>query len=179
MDTESDKSFRFGGINTEGSLWVLIPQLVASSATAVALLLLIFWLTFNELPLFAFGFAIVFVVLQILVIIGFRFQRRPESHSQNVKSSQIDRLGGFWLLACCLGALLGWICGSLGDGADSMKDVFYAASIFFSVGLPVVTMLPNVRYIRGRAALIQIPILTFITMLPVLIGIYYLPKLFK
>ncbi len=166
-------------LNAETSLWLVIPQLVVSSVITMAVLLLAFWVLYDELPLFAFGFAGALVALQILLVIGLRFQRREEFHSQNVSSGRFDKLGGLWLLACGLGALLGWICGSIGDGAGSMSDLFYFASALFSIGLPVLTMLPNIRYVGGRAAYLQISILTFITMLPMLIGIYYLLKLFR
>jgi hypothetical protein len=166
-------------LNAGGSLWVVIPQLAVSSVLTVVILLFAFWVIFDELPLFAVGFALTLVALQILMVIGLRLQRRAEFHSQNVRPGRFDKFGGLWLFACGFGAMFGWICGSIGDGTGSIDELFYVASIIFSIVLPVLTMLPNIRYISGRVAYLQISILTFITMLPMLVGIYYLLKLFR
>lgn len=44
----------------------------------------------------------------------------------------------------------------------------YGGQVFLSVVLPIVTGLPLLRYVRGRAALIMLALLLIITSLPVL-----------
>lgn len=162
----------FGGIPVEAPLWLLLPKAFSAILISDVLVLLIFWLRFGELTLFAFGFAIFLTALQILIIVGLRFQNRTDLHvTPPAKFDRLDKIGAWWLMACAFGAFFGWICLNLAAGFPAFKLAFHGANIFFSVILPVLTMLPNLRYISLKALYIQIPLLIFITFLPMLVGV--------
>lgn len=170
-ENESSKPQFFGEINTEAPLWVLLPKAFAGIALSAVVILLRFWVEFGEIPVFAFGFAAFVVVLEILIIVGLRFQNRTERHTaKGLKNDWLDKLGGWWLAACAFGAFFGWICGNLARSFPNLAIIFLTAEIIFTIILPVVTMLPNLRYISRNAAAIQVPILVFGTSLPLLIG---------
>src|SRR6476661_6474572 len=168
----------FGNMNTEAPLWLLIPKVVGSTLFSSALIIVVFALFFDEVSAFAIGFAAALAILQILVIVGFRFQNRTDLHAARVtKSGVLDKFGGFWLPACAFGAFFAWVCGNLGKGFPEFRTAFYLAAAFFSIVLSVATMLPNVRYIGGKALFVQLPIISLVTTLPILVGLYYLLKL--
>ena len=72
-------------------------------------------------------------------------------------------------MACAFGPLLGWVMTAtvfpLTAGSWRWQ---YLARVFFAVVLPVITAVPLVRYARGKAALIAVPLLVGITALPLL-----------
>jgi hypothetical protein len=162
----------FGDINAEASLWVLVSKAAASIVFSFVLVLIIFWLQFGEIPGLAYGFGIFLVVFQILMILGLRFADRPAIDVENrVKYRWIDLTGAWWLVACAFGAFIGWIAGYLAQGYPRHKEAFQIAKVVFTIVIPVLTMLPNFRYIRKNAAFIQVPIIIIVTLLPVLLGI--------
>lgn len=162
----------FAGMNTEASLWILIPIAFTEILFSCVLVLLRFWLEFGELSPLAWGCAAFFAILTILIIIGLRFQNRPEVHTTvAARGDWIDKIGAWWLMACAFGALLGWVCGQMANGFPRYRQIFLVAEIIFTIVLPFVTMLPNVRYVSRNAAYIQVPLLVLITVLPVLVGI--------
>lgn len=155
-----------------GTLWVLIPKAGAGILLSVVLILVRFWLEFGELPAFAFGFAAFTAALQILLIVGLRFANRTEVHPDaEARGDWLDKLGAWWLVACFLGAFFGWLCGKFGEMTPEYRNAFIVAKIFFTIVLPIVTMLPNLRYVRRNAAYVQVPLLVFVTLFPILVGI--------
>ncbi len=166
------KAGMFGDVDTDATLWVLLPRAAVSVATAAVLTLLVFWLHDGELDAFAFGFTGFLVVLQILMIVGLRFRNRADVHvTKPAKGDLIDKIGGLWLIACAFGALFGWTCGQLAVSWPAYRILFYSASVVFSIILPVLTMLPNLRYLQARAAAIQVPILVLVTGLAAIPGL--------
>jgi ABC-type polysaccharide/polyol phosphate export permease len=162
----------FGGMNVEASLWVLLPKAFFSILLSAVLFLIIFWLRFGELPPFAWGFALFLITMQILIITGLRFLNRPDVHTQPpARNDWIDKIGAWWLMACAFGAFFGWICGQLAVWFPDYRQFFQIAKVIFTIVLPVLTMLPNLRYISKNAAYIQVPILVLVTLLPILVGI--------
>jgi len=162
----------FGSVDTQASLWIVIPTAASSVTASFFLVLLIFYLEFGELPAFAFGFATFLVVLQILMIIGIRFAGRTEVHvSGRARGSAGNRLGAFWLVACAFGAFLGWVAGSLAANYPQYQLPLLAVKVMLTIVVPVTTMLPNVFYIQKKAAYIQVPILVGVTLLPVMYGL--------
>ena len=159
-------------------LWIMIPQLLVSIATSSAVVTIVFRLYFGEFAMFAFAFAGFLSILQILMVIGFRFQSRAEFHvATKPDLGLLDKIGGFWLVACLLGPFISWICGNLADGFPQGRTAFLVIAVAFSLVFPVITLLPNVRYVGGKASYIQVPLLVLITMLPVILGVHYLIKL--
>ena len=161
----------FGDLNTEASLWVLVPKAAASITLSFVMVLIIFWLEFGEIPDLAYGFGVFLVALQISMIIGLRFADRPGIDVENgVKYRWIDLIGAWWLVACAFGAFIGWVAGYLALAYPRHKEAFQITRVVFTIVIPVVTMLPNFRYIRKNAAFIQVPIIIIVTLLPVLLG---------
>ena len=174
LKRESSKSKlqMFGEINAEASLWVLLPKAFAGIGLSAVVVLLRFWSEFGEVSLYAFGFAAFIVVLEILIIVGLRFQNRTERHTTKpLRNNWLDKIGAWWLVACAFGAFFGWICGNLATAFPDSALFFLPAEILFTIILPVATMLPNLRYLSRNSAVIQVPILVFITFLPLLVGI--------
>ena len=156
----------------DSTLWILIPKVLGSIFITSALILLIFWLSFGELSYFSFSFTFSLAVLQILIVLGLRFQDRTDLHaSKPLKNNWLDKIGGFWLLACALGALGGWIFNQLAFGYPFFSLYFQILSFCFTIVLPIFTMLPNLRYLETKVLYIQLPLLFFVTTLPILVGI--------
>ena len=166
-------------IDFEDSLWLLIPQVFASILISSLIIIVVFRIYFGEFAVFVFGFVLFLAVMQVLMVIGYRFQQRAEFHAKKEANfGLLDKIGGFWLIACAFGAFFGWVCGQLAVAFPEISSAMYIAAVFFTVGLPVLTVLPNLRYVGGKATLIQVPLLVFVTMLPVLEGMYYLGKVY-
>lgn len=168
----------FGGVDTEAPLSILIPRAAVAILFSDLLILLVFWLGLGELNAFVFGFVGFLTVFQILAIVGLRFYDRDDLHStKDLKGDWADKIGAFWLVSCFFGPLAGWICGSLAAENSRFEVHLLAAAVIFSCALPVLTMLPLVRYIEAHIAYIQIPLLVFVTALPVLFGAGYFLRL--
>jgi hypothetical protein len=179
MKNESERGVNLGGIETDATLWIMIPQLLFSIVFSSVLLLFAFWLEFGELAAFAYGFIVFLAAFQILMVMGFRFRNRTDYQVEGPASLGIlDKVGGLWLIACAFGAFLGWMSGGVAAWVfPAYKTAFYYLAAFFSIVLPVTTMLPNLRYLSGKAMMLQIPLLTLVTILPMLVGMYYLSRL--
>ena len=151
---------------------MLIPKAAFGIVLAVVVIFARFWFAFGEISMFAVAFAVFIVALQILMIVGLRFSRRTEAHTTvKPRDDWIDRVGSFWLLACAFGAFLGYISGIVGSVFPEQWRIFSMLEVLVTIVLPVTTMLPNVRYISRNAAFVQVPILFFVTLLPILVGI--------
>lgn len=175
---ENEKDDSLGPVDPEAPLWVMLPQLLQSIVISVGIILIVFWFTFGELSLFAFGFAAFLAVMQVLMVVGFRLQNRSDDQvAAPDKLSKLDMIGGCWLVACAFGAFFAWICGSLAPGFPGISSALYIAAAVLSIGLPVLTALPNLRYIGGKATYIQVPLIVIVTMLPVIEGCYYLRRI--
>ncbi len=170
----------FGGINAEAPLWILVPRAAGAILLSDLLIALIFWLALGELNAFVFGFVVFLTVFQILAIVGLRFQDRYDLHAtKKLKNDWIDKIGGFWLVSCFFGPLFGWITGSFAAEFSRFEIHLLFAAVFLSCALPVLTMLPMVRYIEARIAHIQIPLLVFVTALSVLVGFGHFLRLWR
>lgn len=171
----------FGDVNAEASLWVLLPKMFLNISISTALILLIFWMYFGAPDFFAFGFAVFFAVLQILIIVGLRFQNRTDVHAEkHLKNDRLDKIGAWWLMACAFGALSGWATGQAGSYFSSNGQLFFHfLKVFLTIFLPVITMLPNICYVGKNSAHIQIPLLISITILPIFTGMNSLIVIWK
>ncbi|HEY8559989.1 MAG TPA: hypothetical protein VIL74_06405 [Pyrinomonadaceae bacterium] len=175
-----EKPAEFAGARADAPLVILLPKAAGAILLSDVLILSVFWLSFGELPMFAFGFVIFLTALQILVIVGLRFGGRKDLHStERLRNDALDKIGAWWLMACAFGALFGWISAQLAVSFPQYENGFLLAAIVFSIFLPVAAMLPNLRYLEARISHIQIPLLFFVTVLPVLSGIGSLLKLWQ
>jgi hypothetical protein len=174
------KSTEFDGVSIEAPLWILLPKALGAILLSDALILLVFLLSFGELSLFAFGFVIFLSAVQILMIVGLRFRNRRELHSsKRRRNDRLDKIGAWWLVACAFGALFGWFSAQLAAAFPQYATALLGAAVVFSIVLPVVTMLPNLRYLESDILFVQIPLLFFVTILPALAGLDSLLKLWQ
>ena len=159
------------GVNVEASLWILVPKAAVGIALSMLVVLLRFWAEFGYVSMFAVGFAVFIAAFEVLLIIGFRFADRPDVHTTVKPTDDIfDSVGAWWLIACAFGAFFGWIVGNMVVLMPDQWRLVMAAKVFLTIIIPVATMIPNLRYISPNAAYVQIPILFFITLLPMLVG---------
>jgi hypothetical protein len=138
------------------------------SVWAAILTPLLFYLQFGGVHWFTIGFTAFLVALCLLCALGLALQNRTEYHTTVPPKNKLgDKLGGFWLMACAFGPLLGWIVTALSPTATTWRWQYYGR-VFLAVVLPLITAVPLLRYVRGKAALIALPLLIVITSLPVL-----------
>ncbi|HWW74589.1 MAG TPA: hypothetical protein VNZ44_04285, partial [Pyrinomonadaceae bacterium] len=76
-------------------------------------------------------------------------------------------------VGCVFGPLLGW---ALTAGAipitPSSWRWLYALRVFFAAVVPAALALPLTRYVRGKSALVSLPLLVLVTLLPVSSAMY-------
>jgi len=156
-------------------LWLLIPKVAYTISITYAAILLAgyftLWGDLHDKMIYAFWVATFISVFEVLMIVGWRFGDRPDLQAgvPQAKGGLSDKVGGFWLAACFLGPILGWLCGQA--ATDAPPNIFLYAKVLFAVVLPVLTMLPLLRYMSLKAAFVQVPILLGITALPLLTGL--------
>jgi hypothetical protein len=146
----------------------LIGAVVAAFITPV-----IFLLRFGEVTALGWGLTVFLIAYCLLSAIGLYFLRRREYHtSVPLKGDWMDRIGAFWLMACAFGPLLGWfITDTIFPVTSAGWRWQYGLKAFLCIWLPVITALPLTRYARGKSALVAIPLLIGITLLPILVGL--------
>jgi len=145
----------------------LVKRFLLGALWAAVLTPLLFYLKFGTVGWFAIGFTVFLVLLSLLFALGFSFQTRTEYHTRVPTEGTIaDRIGAFWLAACVFGPFIGWIVTAFPPTSGSWKWQ-YLARAFLAVTLPVITAIPNVPYARSKAAWVAIPLLIFITALPI------------
>jgi hypothetical protein len=114
------------------------------------------------------GLRFFFVVYCLLAAIGLYFLPQREYHTPvRLWGDWADRLGAFWLMACVFGPFLGWVVTSIFPLTPSSWRWVYWLRMFLAAVLPLITAIPLVRYLRGKATLIALPILVGITLLAV------------
>lgn len=161
------------------SLWVLVPKAVVGIALSMVVVFVRFWGEFGYVPMFAVGFAVFIAAAEVLLIVGLRFAHRTDVHTTVKPRNDIfDRVGAWWLMACAFGAFFGWLVGNMVGLVPDHWRVVMVVKVFFTIIIPVATMLPNLRYVSRSSAYVQVPILVFITLLPMLVGVDALMSLF-
>ena len=144
----------------------LVRRYLWAAGEAAIVVPVIFYLRFGYINWFAIASTIFLVVLCLLVALGFFFQNRSAFHTNVPLANNIgDRIGAFWLVACTFGPFLGWVAMALPLTAGSWLWIYFARA-FLAVVLPVITAIPLFRYAQGKAALVAIPLLVVITVLP-------------
>jgi hypothetical protein len=135
--------------------WILTPAL--------------FYLRFRQIGPLGWGTTVFFSVYLLLSAIGLFFGPRTEFHSPvALKGDWLDRIGAFWLVGCVFGPFLGWIVtsGAFPVTISSWRWL-YGFRVLLAAVVPVALALPLTRYVRGKAALIALPLLVGITFLPI------------
>lgn len=150
------------------SQWSLPASMLALGVGIPAL----FWLQFGHVDGFALGFTgfLLLLALALHVLPGKVAALAPFARAHEVAPGRLDWLGAVWLFAIPTAPLLGWLLTSVPDlDADSWRvPVTLRAGL--CVVLPVVSVLPLLRYVRGRPAPFLLAILGIGTLFPVLTG---------
>jgi hypothetical protein len=135
---------------------------------SVVLLPLIFYLRFGEVGPLGWGLTVAFAAYCLLAAVGLHFLVRPEYHIPvTFRNDWLDRVGAFWLVACSFGPLFGWVLTSAFLLTMDNWRWLYWGRVGLSAGLPVVTALPLLRYVRGQGAPVMLALLLGVTALPV------------
>lgn len=146
---------------------VLRRWLLAALQAAVVVPAL-FYLRFGYVPPLGWGTTVFLVALCLLVGVGMYYGGRPEYHTRVAsRGGWADRVGAFWLVACGLGPFFGWALAAVFTLTEGNWRWLYGGRVCFSVGLPVVTALPLLRYVSGRGAPLMLALLFGVTALPV------------
>lgn len=144
-----------------------------AAAQAAVIVPILFYLHFGEINAYGLSFTCFLVVLCLLVALGYSIPDRPEQQTPAAaKGSLLERVGGFWLVACSFGPFFGWLV-TAPEFPVTEGDWWwrYAARVALCVGLPVLTALPLLAYVRGRYGYVALPLLVCVTALPVWSGI--------
>ena len=150
--------------------WLLtVPCVIGLLPTLFAFESYWFFGTF-EVGELGWGITVFFVVYCLLWALGLYFLPKSGYHTTvGLRRNWLDRLGAFWPVACAIGPFFGWLAttGTVPLTIHSWRWL-YLLRLFLAAGLPVLTALPLLRYVRGKASLIQLPLLLVVTTLPIL-----------
>ncbi|HTP08833.1 MAG TPA: hypothetical protein VMP08_11325 [Anaerolineae bacterium] len=143
-------------------------EMILSALAAAILIPALFYLRFRDVGPLGWGTTIFFVVYCLLAAIGLYFGPHAEYHARvPLRGDWLDRIGAFWLVACVFGPLFSWIILQVVPITLDSWRMVYSLCVILAVGLPLITALPLTRYARGKAALIALPLLIGITLLPI------------
>jgi hypothetical protein len=138
-----------------------------------------FWLKFRRVDEFALGFTAFLLLLAVSVhflpALTDRYSADQAKHP--VTPGAFDLLGVVWLLSIPLAPLAIWLIGSLTVVTNNNWQAILGTKTLIGVALPIICVLPLLRYIRGDAAPIAILILAIGTLFPVSFGLTALQDL--
>ena len=160
---------QYFGITDEASRSQAIRSCLLGSVVAWILTPPLFYLRFRQVGPLGWGTTCFFSIYLVLTAIGLYFGPRTEFHSPvHLRGDWVDRIGAFWLVGCVFEPFLGWIVTSgIIPLTISTWRWFYWVRLLLAAVLPIVLALPLTRYVRGKAALIALPLLVAITFLPI------------
>ena len=167
----NDPVDRIEGVPATGSLWVVLPKLVIGIVETTFLIVVAFWLYFGFVDSYAFLIAAIFALLQILILIGLRFQSRTDLHARTVSAGRFDRLGAFWLMAVIFGSVVGWFTADAATAYPQAASAFQILTVLLTILVPISASIPNYRYVTAANAYITLPLLAILSALPSFIGI--------
>jgi hypothetical protein len=151
--SESDKAAEsVGGAKSDAALnRRSVRAFLIGAAQAAIVIPILFYLHFGEIDAFALSFTAFIVVLCLLVALGFSIQDKPGSQTRAVlKGGPLDYVGAFWLLACAFGPFFGWLVTASFTLTEENWWWRYALRVLLSMGLPILTALPLLSYMRGK-----------------------------
>jgi hypothetical protein len=127
-----------------------------------------FYLETGEVPPIAWGVSVFLAALCLLVGVGMYYAGRTEYHTRvEARGGWADRVGAFWLVSCGLGPFCGWALAASLTLTEGNWRWLYGGRVGLSIGLPVLTALPLLRYVSGRGAPLMLALLLGVTALPV------------
>ena len=152
--------FRIGNLNNRRMFWCIIKDLPWT-----LLMLPIFYFGTESIG-FTFGAFGILVGFLLLVALGFYLADEADFHTKVAfKNDWLDKIGVFWLIAIFFGPLMGYLITLIQPTLKSWRWQF-SARVFFAAALPVLLSLPLYRYARGKTALLAVPLLIGLTLLP-------------
>ena len=167
VDRERILAGYFKVASIRGDNRALVRKFLLGAVWSAIVTPLLFYLWFGDVGWFAIGFTVFLTTLCLLFALGFFIQTKTEYHTPvPMEGSIADRIGAFWLIACAFGPFFGWIITSFPPTEGSWRWQ-YLLRAFLSVVVPVITAVPLVPYVRGKATLIALPLLLVITALPI------------
>jgi hypothetical protein len=144
----------------------VVIRLMVSALVCAVLVPGLFYLRFGEVGDLGWGMTIFFVVYCLLAAVGLYFGPRREFHTPvPLRGDWVDGLGAFWLVSCVFGPFFGWVLTSIAPITQASWRWVYGLRFILGAGLPLLTALPLLRYVRGKSAWIALPILVGVTML--------------
>jgi len=132
----------------------------------------LFWLRFGMVN----GYAVACTAFLLLLVFGIEFipqlnqKYGRELNELKVEPRWFDRLGVVWLLAIPLSPFLGWAEQSFVDLAPGNYRFVLGVRALLCVVVPLVTVVPLLRYVRGRASAYALLILFLGTAFPISTG---------
>ena len=136
--------------------------------SSVIFIPLIFYLRFGIVGPLGWGLTVFLSAVSLLVEVGLYFRARPEYHTPvRLRNVWLDRVGAFWLAACAFGPLFGWVLTSAFVLTEDNWRWLYWGRVILGIGLPVLTALPLLRYVRGPGVPVMIALLVGVTALPI------------
>lgn len=137
-----------------------------AAAQAAVLIPLLFYLHDGEINAFGLSFTGFVVVLCLLVALGYSIPDRPDRQTQaDAKSGAFGRVGSFWLVACAFGPFFGWLVTGAFTLTEENWRWRYVVRLLLCAGLPVLTALPLLRYVRGKFWHVALLLLSCVTAL--------------
>ena len=158
------------GVSAKASLWLLLPRVAAGIALSTAFTFGIFWLRFGEVNSFTALIAACAAVFQGLLVVGLRHADRAEAAGTPNEQGFLFKLGAFWLVAVFFGPVIGWFTAEAAKGSPEYSILLHASTLILTTVLPIITSIPNYRYVRASSAYITLPLLLVVSLLPSLVG---------
>jgi len=151
-----------------GKPWSLPVSLFAIAAGMPAM----FWLRFGYVDGYAFGFTgfLLLLVLAVHFIPRKAEETAARGEGARIQGGRFDFLGVVWLLSIPFAPFVGWAVSSAGDlNADNWRALL-SIRAGLCVVLPLVCVLPLLRYVPGGPVAFKGTVLLLGTLFPVLTG---------
>jgi hypothetical protein len=168
-ETADQVAQEFFGIQSEAARRQHIRQLLLAAGLCAGLVPALFYWQFGHVGGFGWAVTTFFVGYCLLAAVGLYVWPQREYHTAVfLRGDWVDWIGAFWLVSCVFGPLLGWMITAVFPITAVSWRWLYGLRLLLAAGLPLITALPNSRYLRGRAVWIALPLLAVITSLPLL-----------
>jgi hypothetical protein len=133
----------------------------------------LFHLQFGRVPPFAIAVTAFFVLLvaAVEVLPKKTAALAGASEAAKVPRGRFDFLGAVWLVAIPVAPFVGWIVTSAFDVGRANWLQLTAVRAALCVALPLISVLPLVRYVRGKPAAFMTAVLVLGTAFPVVTGL--------
>jgi hypothetical protein len=159
---------RLFGVGDEPGAWDRAAlQYLAAAAEVYFIVPRLFEWRFGEIGPLGWGLTVFLTAYLFVTAVGLLFRPRKQFHTTvPPRGDWLDRVGAFWLVACTFGPLLGWALTAVAPLTPGSWRWLYAGRVMLAAGLPILTALPLLRYVRGKAAWVSLPLLIGVTLLP-------------